>query len=139
MVLLSFYILRRKRNCYDLDEKAWNQFKSIGEVFLMGYLFHYIPYFFTEKTLFLHHYLPAFAFKTLLLVAVLEHIYMILKNLKIKFLLQIYVFFIICWICIIIIVFNKFLVLSYGTSVLTANDIQNLKWKHTWNFIVHKN
>lgn len=138
--LLIVYILRRRRHCYDLEPKDWNQFRAIGEVFLTGYLFHYLPYFFTERTLFLHHYLPAFAFKTLLLVAVLEHVYIVLKNvLKRKFLSKLFIFLIICWLGVIVLVFNKFLVLTYGTKALTANDIMNLRWKDTWDFIVHKN
>lgn len=140
IILLSFYVLRRRRQCYDLDPKDWQQFKIIGEVFLTGYLFHFIPYFFTERTLFLHHYLPAFAFKTLLLVGVLEHIYVILKKVfKTKFLLKLFLICIFCWVCFIIVVFKKFSVLSYGTTVLTASDIANLRWKDTWDFIVHKN
>lgn len=112
----------------------------MGEVFFTGYLFHYLPYFFTERTLFLHHYLPAFAFKTLLLVGVLEHIYVVLKHvLKNSFLSKIFVIFLVFWLGFIIYVFNKFLVLSYGTSALTSNDIVNLRWKDTWDFIIHKN
>jgi dolichyl-phosphate-mannose-protein mannosyltransferase len=45
-----------------------------GEVLFGGYLIHYLPYFFVERTLFLHHYLPAFVFKVLLTAAVIEHI-----------------------------------------------------------------
>jgi dolichyl-phosphate-mannose-protein mannosyltransferase len=78
--LLIFYLLRRRRLCFDLDKKTWEQFQLIGEVFLTGYLIHYLPYFFVERTLFLHHYLPAFIFKTLLLVALIEHVYFITKN-----------------------------------------------------------
>lgn len=139
-LLLIFYVLRRRRQCFDLQPKDWNQFLSIGEVFFTGYLFHYLPYFFTERTLFLHHYLPAFAFKTLLLVAVLEHVYIVLKKvLRKEYLSKLYVIFIICWLSLIIFVFNKFLVLCYGTTELTGSDIINLRWKDTWDFIVHKN
>lgn len=138
--LLIFYILRRRRQCYDLSIKDWNHFTTIGEIFFIGYLFHYLPYFFSERTLFLHHYLPAFAFKTLLLVAVLEHVHTILKNvLKLQILARIFVFIILCWLGFIGFVFNKFLVLSYGMTDLTAGDIINLRWKDTWDFIVHKN
>lgn len=138
--LLVFYILRRRRQCYDLRPKDWDQFVAIGEIFFIGYLFHYLPYFFTEKTLFLHHYLPAFTFKTLLLVGVFEHVYNVFKNvLKVRFLAKLYVFLIICWLALLVYVFNKFLVLSYGRTSLTTNDIVGLRWKDTWDFIIHKN
>lgn len=140
MCFLVFYLLRRRRLCFDLTAADWNQFKLIGEVFFAGYLFHYIPYFFTERTLFLHHYLPAFTFKTLLLAALLEHIYRVLKNVfHMRFLANLFIFLILIWLGFIIYVFNRFTVLSYGTTALTTNDIIDLRWKETWDFIVHKN
>ncbi|KAJ8961246.1 hypothetical protein NQ318_008929 [Aromia moschata] len=107
--LLIFYLLRRRRQCYDLDEKNWDQFKVIGQVFLTGYLFHYLPYFFIERTLFLHHYLPALVFKTLLLAATLEHVYVIFKYvLKLPVLAYLYIVSLLAWLLTIIFVFQKF-------------------------------
>jgi dolichyl-phosphate-mannose-protein mannosyltransferase len=138
--LLIFYLLRRRRLCFDLDKKTWEQFQLIGEVFLTGYLIHYLPYFFVERTLFLHHYLPAFIFKTLLLVALIEHVYFITKNiLKHKVISYAFIISVSLWVVMIFYVFNKFTVLSYGTTPLTTNDIVDLRWKDTWDFIVHKN
>lgn len=103
-------------------------------------MFHFIPYFFVERTLFLHHYLPAFTFKTLLLAALIEHIYLTISDIfKIKFLKYIFIVFIFLWLCCIFYVFTKFIVLCYGTTPLTTNDIIDLRWKDTWDFIVHKN
>ena len=42
---------------------VFQEFVSIGEVLFGGYLFHYAPFFFADRTLFLHHYLPAYVFK----------------------------------------------------------------------------
>ncbi|XP_063902721.1 protein O-mannosyltransferase 1 isoform X1 [Zophobas morio] len=139
-VLLIFYLLRRRRLCYDLDENTWEQFQLIGELFLIGYLFHYIPYFFVERTLFLHHYLPAFTFKTLLLAALIEHIHYLNTHIfKVKFFNYIFILLISLWLLSIFYVFLKFTVLCYGATPLTTNDIINLRWKDTWDFIVHKN
>ncbi|XP_075212728.1 protein O-mannosyltransferase rt isoform X2 [Lycorma delicatula] len=74
-----FYLLRRRRNCYDLHLESWNRFVKVGEVLFLGYLFHFVPFFFVEQTLFLHHYLPAFTFKALLTAAFIEHIHDIVK------------------------------------------------------------
>lgn len=137
--LLVFYLLRRRRMCYDLDQVSWNKFQLIGEVFLTGYVFHYIPYFFVERTLFLHHYIPAFTFKLLLMAALIEHIYFILRyTLKVKLLVKLFIAFIMIWLLGVLYVFKKFTVLNYGTTELTTNDILNLRWKDTWDFIVHK-
>lgn len=137
--LLSFYLLRRRRLCYDLDEENWHKFQQIGEIFLTGYLFHYLPYFFVERTLFLHHYLPAFVFKTLLMAALIEHIYVVLRDfLKVKVIAYLYVLLLIVWVGIVFYTFRKFCVLSYGTTPLTTTDVVNLRWKDSWDFIVHK-
>ena len=64
--LLVFYLLRRRRLCYDIPEAEFQQFCGAGEVLLTGYLIHYLPFFFYDRTLFLHHYLPAYHFKLML-------------------------------------------------------------------------
>lgn len=135
-----FYLLRRRRLCHDLDEKNWQKFRLIGEVFLTGYLFHYLPYFFVDRTLFLHHYLPAFCFKVFLMSGLLEHIYVIFINvLRTKLLAYSFLVLLFIWISVIFNVFRQFSVLSYGTVQLTTNDIVALRWRDTWDFIVHKN
>lgn len=137
--LLIFYLLRRRRLCYDLDDFLWKQFCSIGEVFFVGYIFHYLPFFFFDKTLFVHHYLPAFTFKILLLAGVMEHIYVVVKDvLKFKKISFFCIVFQVIWMFYIMGVFSKFSVLSYGTTELTTKDILDLRWKDTWDFIVHK-
>lgn len=137
--LLIFYLLRRRRLCYDLNEAAWEKFQLIGEIFLTGYLTHYLPYFFVERSLFLHHYLPAFTFKVLLMAALIEHIYFVLKDIiGIRFLTNSFVIALLIWLVVIFCVFKKFLALSYGVTELTTDDILQLRWRDTWDFIVHK-
>lgn len=137
--LLVFYLLRRRRLCFDLDEGNWQKFQQIGEVFLMGYLFHYLPYVFVERTLFLHHYLPAFVFKTMLVAALIEHIFILLKYfIKIRVIAYLFVLLLFVWVGAVFYTFKRFSVLSYGTTPLTTSDVVNLRWKDTWDFIVHK-
>nr|CAI5824722.1 unnamed protein product [Callosobruchus analis] len=137
-ILLVIYLLRRRRQCYDIDDATWTQFKTIGEIFMTGYLLHYLPYFFVERTLFLHHYLPAFVFKTLLFCGTIEHVYFVLKK-RSKVLGNLFILVIITWFVFVIHVFKKFSVFSYGTVELTTTDIVNLRWRDTWDFIIHKN
>lgn len=42
------------------------------------------------------------------------------------------------WILSVMYVFKKFIVFSYGTTALTSKDIFKLRWKDTWDFIIHK-
>ena len=51
------------------------------QVLGVGYALHYFPYFLVERTLFLHHYLPAYMFKICLLAAVIEHGHYLLTDL----------------------------------------------------------
>ncbi|KAF5273591.1 hypothetical protein FQR65_LT04589 [Abscondita terminalis] len=138
--LLTFYLLRRRRLCYDLDEKNWEKFRFIGEIFLGGYLFHYVPFFFVERTLFLHHYLGAFCFKVFLMVGLIEHVYVLLKHvLQQRALAYMFIMLLLAWVTIIVKTFFQFTALSYGMVELEKSDILRLRWKDTWDFILHKN
>jgi dolichyl-phosphate-mannose-protein mannosyltransferase len=48
---------------------------DVGEVLFGGYVFHYLPFFFADRTLFLHHYLPAYIFKVMLCAFVVYHVH----------------------------------------------------------------
>lgn len=137
--LWIFYFLRRIRLCFDLTETQWIKFRDAGELLLGGYLIHFIPYFCVERTLFLHNYFPALMYKILLLCFVIEHLHFIVRHLiKSATLLHIYNTMICLWIVGVLYVFKKFIVLSYGTTKLTAEDVIDLRWKDTWDFILHR-
>ncbi|KAI5737145.1 hypothetical protein M8J76_010480 [Diaphorina citri] len=137
--LLIFYLLRRCRLCFDLSPLEWSQFCLSGQVFLVAYCLHYLPYYFVERTLFLHHYLTALVFKILLAAALLQHVdYLVTTKLRIRLVQLVYNILIVAWLASILITFRKFSVLSYGTTPLSAVDIVRLKWKDSWDFIVHK-
>jgi dolichyl-phosphate-mannose-protein mannosyltransferase len=71
--LLVFYLLRRRRLCFDIAEAEFRTYCQAGEVLLTGYLVHYVPFFFYDRTLFLHHYLPAYLYKLMLAAYFLSH------------------------------------------------------------------
>lgn len=75
VTLLIFYLMRRKRQCFDIPEEEWEKFVNNTYVLLTGYFLHFLPFLFVERTLFLHHYLPAFIFKVLLMAATIDHLY----------------------------------------------------------------
>lgn len=73
------------------------------------------------------------------MTALLEHLHYLLKYiLKLRFIANVFVFGILVWLMFVLHVFKKFSVLSYGTTDLSTNDILSLRWKDTWDFIVHK-
>lgn len=140
--LLVFYALRRRRLCYDIPEELWNNFVASGSVCFFGYLFNYVPYFLVDRALFLHNYLPALMFKIMLLCIVLEHISIIISRSRIRLLTILFRALLGIWFASIIYVFIKFTTLSYGhlmgnNGAITADDILQLQWKNTWDFILH--
>lgn len=140
--LLVFYALRRRRLCFDISASEWRRFLSAGDTFFVGYLVHYLPYFFMDRTLFLHNYLPAFAFKLLLLCFVLDHVdYLLRRHCSGRgiHLLRLYHLMLIVWLVAAAATFVKFLPLSYGSRKMSAKEIINLRWKDTWDFILQKN
>lgn len=137
--LLALYALRQRRNYHDLPPESSELFYDAGSVLFLGYWLHYLPYFFLDRTLFLHHYLPAYVFKILLLAYVIDHVYYVLHlHQKTRHLCHLFIVCVIVWFAYVVITFKKFTVLNYGTTNLTETDLINLRWKDTWDFILHK-
>lgn len=155
-----FYVIRRRRKLHDISDAEWQRFINVGHVYFIGYLMHYLPYFFTERVLFLHHYFPAFLFKLQLLCYVIEHIDYLLqlycnhrncfryKNVYKRYLLRytpemwlifVYRTIIICWFFGVVTIYIHFLSISYGIEKLTIEQISQLRWKDTWDFVQHNN
>lgn len=113
--------------------------QMIGNTFLGGYLVHFLPYLCIERTLFLHNYLPALVYKLMLLCAVIEHIHDVLKDwIGHPFLLLCYRLAIVFWIGAVLATFCRFAPLSYGLSKFSSDDILALRWKDSWDFIMHR-
>ncbi|XP_022651838.1 protein O-mannosyltransferase 1-like isoform X2 [Varroa destructor] len=70
--LLAGCLLRRRRLCYDIPEDMFRAVLLCAEVLVGGYLINFIPYFFCDRSLFLHHYLPAAIFKPMLIAALVQ-------------------------------------------------------------------
>ncbi|CAO1319292.1 unnamed protein product [Diamesa serratosioi] len=135
VVTLVFYLLRRRRQIIDLSNQEWMKFQNIGFTLFGGYLINYLPYFFVERTLFLHNYLPALVYKICLLCYLIEHGYDTLKKLQQKLIILVYKILIVAWLFYIFYVFRTFLSVSYGRTKLTTDYVMQLRWKDTWDFI----
>ncbi|XP_055600559.1 protein O-mannosyltransferase 1 [Uranotaenia lowii] len=139
VAFLVFYLIRRRRKFYDIEESEWQKFRFGGEVFLAGYFIHFLPYLFVERTLFLYHYLPALLYKILLLCFVLEHIQLVIsKTNRSKLVLVIFNAMLAAWISGVVYFCSKYSVLTYGTTELNSDDVLKLRLKDTWDLIVHK-
>jgi len=137
--LLVIYLLRRRRQCFDIQEDEFQEYCRVGEVLFTGYLLHYIPYFFFDRTLFLHHYLSAYLFQIMLTAYVITHCYKLLGKIlpstvnKVLFLSMMLV-----WCSVAVYVFKQFSVFSYANKALSAEQVRSLRWKDTWDLIIHK-
>ena len=86
-----------------------------------GYLVHYLPYFLVDRTLFLHHYMPAYIFKICILAVVIEHIHYFLRSvLNQRILSWLYLLIVATWLTGVAFVFVKFAPVTYGDVNLTA-------------------
>eukprot|EP00042_Codosiga_hollandica_P045730 m.469028 g.469028 ORF g.469028 m.469028 type:complete len:555 (+) comp57087_c0_seq18:637-2301(+) len=61
-----FYLLRRQRGFFDVSDEDYARFVDCRNLLLVGYVVHYVPFFFMERTLFVHHYLTASVFGTMI-------------------------------------------------------------------------
>lgn len=137
--LLALYALRQRRGGSALPARALHSFYDAAYTLFVGYWVHYLPYFFVDRTLFLHHYLPAYIYKILLLCYVLDHLYYVIQSReRTRPLTNVFIIGVVVWLAYVIITFKKFSVLNYGTVDLTEHDLLSLRWKDTWDFILHK-
>ncbi|KAJ2953784.1 hypothetical protein O0L34_g1411 [Tuta absoluta] len=137
--LLCEHALRCGRGRAALPPRAAARLRAAGYTLFLGYWLHYLPYFFMDRTLFLHHYLPAYIFKILLLCYVIDHLYyvLLLRETTRSF-TNLFIVGLVIWFAYVVITFKKFSVLNYGNVDLTENDLMSLRWKDTWDFILHK-
>ncbi|KAL9988913.1 hypothetical protein ACROYT_G003407 [Oculina patagonica] len=135
--LLGFYLLRRRRKVYDLSKDSWQQFVFCGEAVVVGYLFHFITFFPMERTLFIHHYLPALFFKIVLLPVMLEHVHQ--EIFRYKALRR--MLYACCAFLVIIVLwgFHFYSPFTYGHVALSSADINRRKWLSTWDMLSHPN
>ncbi|KAJ8300903.1 hypothetical protein KUTeg_022422, partial [Tegillarca granosa] len=132
IAVFCVYLMRRRRGMY-LFSGEWQHFMFVGQLLVGGYLLHYLPYFLTDRTLFLHSYLPSVVYKVLVLAAILDHLYIV--SFRVSYLplfisyLCLAVFTAALW------VFIQLSVFSYGNNGLSPEEIKNLMWKDSWDFL----
>ncbi|KAL5012461.1 hypothetical protein ScPMuIL_011012 [Solemya velum] len=134
LALFVFYMMRRQRQCFDISEGEWNHFIFVGELLIGGYFLHYLPFFLTERTLFLHHYLPCVVFKVLALSALVDHLYIILH--RYDYIPCLVSYTMLALVGCALWAFIKLAALSYGSD-LTTEELEALTWIESWDFLVH--
>ena len=65
---------------FDINESEFEKYVQTDGVLLSVYSAHYLPYLFYDRTLFLHHHLPAYIFKLMLLGYFISHMPYLLRK-----------------------------------------------------------
>jgi dolichyl-phosphate-mannose--protein O-mannosyl transferase len=135
-LLILFYLLRRRRQCYDSREAEFFQLSRSGALLFVGWLIHFLPFFFISRVLFLHHYLPSLPFKYMLLAAMLEHFMNLMYRIpKLKRFAQTYLPVIIS--AVVITGFLIFAPFVYGSN-MSSESILRRHWVQSWDFLYHR-
>lgn len=92
-----------------------------GSIFYLAWIAHYIPFFFMQRSLYLHHYLPSLIFSFLVAATVYEFISCYVKKLAMKALLG-------AFLSSAVYVYWVFSPLVYGLS----SDVP--QWISSWDF-----
>uniref|UniRef100_A0A7N6BV63 Protein O-mannosyl-transferase 1 n=1 Tax=Anabas testudineus TaxID=64144 RepID=A0A7N6BV63_ANATE len=139
-LLAAVYLLRRRRGFKDLPDGVWSQFVCLGCVCVGGWLVNFVPFLLMEKTLFLYHYLPAQCYLYLLSPALLEHAH---THLFISVSSSATHRRALCM-CLsagllsVFLSYRNFCPLTYGSPELSANQLQALKWRDTWDILYRR-
>ena len=124
VALLVFYLLRRRRLCFDIEDGEFQKFCQAGEVLLVGYLLHYLPFFFYDRTLFLHHYLPAYIYKLMIASYLVSHLHYLVSQLTgNKVVKTVMKLMLVTWCLAAVYVFIRFSVLCYAHKALSSDDV----------------
>jgi dolichyl-phosphate-mannose-protein mannosyltransferase len=69
------YTVRIKRDIHDLPMSQVSTLMQSGRLLIAAWIIHFVPFFFFDRLLFLHHYLPALVFSIMVAGVMLEHIW----------------------------------------------------------------
>lgn len=135
-LLALFYLLRRRRGFRDIPEDAWQRFLSVGCVCVGGWAVNFVPFLLMEKTLFLYHYLPALCFLLPLSPALLEHAHTHLLS-RPLYRRALCVFVLLASLSVFL-SYRTFCPLTYGSPELSANQLQALRWRDSWDILYRR-
>uniref|UniRef100_G3P9G9 dolichyl-phosphate-mannose--protein mannosyltransferase n=1 Tax=Gasterosteus aculeatus aculeatus TaxID=481459 RepID=G3P9G9_GASAC len=127
-LLAAIYLVRRRRGFKDIPDSI---IVCVGCVCVGGWVVNFVPFLLMEKTLFLYHYLPALCYLHLLSPALLEHVHTHLRATHRRALC------VCAWIVLMSVFLSywTFCPLTYGTPELSANQLQALKWRDSWDIL----
>ncbi|KAI8098487.1 Dolichyl-phosphate-mannose-protein mannosyltransferase-domain-containing protein [Halteromyces radiatus] len=126
-IVLKLIILLLDKRGFKTDFRGLRQFyENSAGFFVIGWFFHYFPFFLMGRQLFLHHYMPALYFSILTFSVGFD--LLTIRLIQRKRLMAA------CgWLLVVIYVYRCFVPLTYGEP-WTKTLCEKAKWRTTWDF-----
>ncbi|KAF3760071.1 family 39 glycosyltransferase [Cryphonectria parasitica EP155] len=133
VLIKGIAVLRWQRSCNDYSNTTFKRFDYEIGMSVLGWAFHYFPFYLMQRQLFLHHYFPALVFAIIALcqffdfvtarapISVIRENPVINKTATVSFLV------------VSAAVFMLYSPLAYG-NMWTKNECQRVKLFDTWDF-----
>lgn len=132
---LCLFIIKALRDIYwehravDLYPGQLQQHRHVyrGAFLLLGWALHYLPFFTMSRTLYVHHYLPAYLFSCMVTATMIDHLEQRMKR------PQLYRYLIYALIGAVVVSFWYLSEITYGTYVPTS-ALQHKKLLSSWDW-----
>jgi dolichyl-phosphate-mannose-protein mannosyltransferase len=132
-VFKALSILRWQRSCGDYNNAVFKRFDYEIGVSVLGWAFHYFPFFLMQRQLFLHHYFPALFFAIITLCQIWDFATTRVAGFGIKENPIIGRTGIVIFLAASIVVFNLYAPLGYGNQ-WTKDECKKVKLFDTWDW-----
>ncbi|GAB7362760.1 hypothetical protein MBLNU230_g3065t1 [Neophaeotheca triangularis] len=126
-------LLRWQRSCNDYKNTTFKRFDYELGITVLGWAFHYFPFFLMQRQLFLHHYLPALYFAIMAFCQIHDFVTTRISGIKLKENPIIGRSSIVIFLVASIVVFGLYSPLAYGNP-WTKADCKRVKLFDTWDW-----
>ncbi|KAF2149913.1 glycosyltransferase family 39 protein [Myriangium duriaei CBS 260.36] len=129
----GFAVLRWQRSCNDYENINFKRFDyEVGST-VLGWAFHYFPFFLMQRQLFLHHYFPALVFAIMALCQVFDFVTARIRTLGLRERPIIGQAGAVAFLALSIAVFSLYAPLGYG-NMWTKDQCRRVKLLETWDW-----
>ena len=133
VIFKAVAILRWQRACNDYTSINFRRFDyEIGQT-VLGWAFHYFPFYLMARQLFLHHYLPALYFAIMALCQFYDFFFMRIRGFGVRDTPMIGRTFAALFVLATVVVFTLYAPLTYGNP-WTKSQCRAVKLIDTWDF-----